>query len=102
MTKVLRVAGHAYLMLACLFIIANYAVIIWYKGFWTLAKVLSPFNVTSWMVAFLAMLPGLLLLGWAARRQRRGEMTARKIRPMSRPLAAAGRDHGTRVRPSAA
>lgn len=71
MTKALRVVGTVYLVLAALFIAANYALIWWFQGFWKLTEIVSPFNVINWLVTLVTVAPGLLLLAWAGRRERK-------------------------------
>lgn len=73
MTNLLKVVGTGYLVLGCLYITANYGLILWFEGLWKLTEFLSPFNVTNWMVTVLTLLPGLLLLSWSDQRRKAGK-----------------------------
>lgn len=73
MTNLLKVVGTGYLVLGCLYIIANYGLILWLEGFWKLTEFLSPSNVIAWLMTVLTLLPGLVLLCWSDRRRKAGK-----------------------------
>jgi len=73
MTWGLRFVGGTYLVLATIVVGANYALVWWKGGFWSLANFLSPLNFTNWLATVLAVLPGVALLAWAGRRQKAGK-----------------------------
>jgi hypothetical protein len=72
-TNLLKMVGTGYLVLVCLYIIANYGLICWFQGFWKLTEYLSLSNTITWMMTVLTLLPGLLLLGWSDRRRNAGK-----------------------------
>lgn len=73
MTNLLKVVGTGYLVLGCLYIIADYGLILWFEGFWKLTGLLSPSNSITWIETILTLLPGLLLLCWSDWRRRAGK-----------------------------
>ena len=68
LTKTIRVLGGTYLVLALAFIVFNYGAIWYFQGFWALTEILSPFNIINWIVTVATLLPGILLLVWADKR----------------------------------
>jgi hypothetical protein len=59
--KTLHVLAIAYLTAASLFIVASYAAVFWFEGWWKLSELLSPFNVINWAVTVATLAPGVAL-----------------------------------------
>jgi hypothetical protein len=60
--KVLKLLGYVYLFLAIAFILMNLYVVWVNEGFSVVQEILSPFNITNWVVTILTIAPGYLLL----------------------------------------
>jgi hypothetical protein len=59
--KTLHILAITYLAASGLFIVASYAAVVWFEGWWKLSELLSPFNVINWAVTVATLAPGIAL-----------------------------------------
>lgn len=71
MTRAIRFLGILWIAAGSIIILASYVMIWLQDGIWKLLDILSPWNVVNWVAVVLTLAPGLLLLHWAERRDRK-------------------------------
>ena len=71
LSKLLRLVGYAYFIVAILLLAASSTMIVLRDGFARLAEILSPFNSWNTLVVVLLLFPGYYLLTLATKLQSR-------------------------------
>jgi len=63
--KIIGVIGKVYLFLASLFIIVNLVFIFLNEGFGKIQEIMSPFNLSNFILTMITLSPGLGLMMWS-------------------------------------
>ncbi len=69
--KIIRGLGYVWVVLASLFIFSGIIGTFMSEGFAGVMDLLSPFNVTNYLITIITLAPGLYLLVWADKLQER-------------------------------
>jgi hypothetical protein len=73
--KIIGVIGKVYLFLASLFIIVNLVFIFLNEGFGKIQEIMSPFNLSNFILTMITLSPGLGLMMWSDKIKKKTEET---------------------------